>query len=111
MVDRFLFPFVYPAAICFKMIRAAGIHLFPLCKKALFHVGVFPIIDHYYEPLFDTQHIKRPLSEDRVLPGIDWNVEEQIRILDSFQYHNELENLAVSKVDDLTFYCPTRFQV
>lgn len=104
MLDIFLFLFVCPAAFLLKIIRATGVHLFPLCKKALFQIGVFPIIDHYYEPLFDTRNIKRPLSEDRVLPGIDWNIEEQLKVLSNFQFNDELKNVPRSKVDDLTFY-------
>lgn len=102
--DMFLFPIVCPAALLLKSIRAIGIHRLPLCKKTLFKIGVFPIRKHYYEPLFDMQHIKRPFSENRVLPGINWNVEEQLSLLDRFQYSNELSNVPTEKTDDLIFY-------
>ncbi len=56
-------------------------------------VGVFPIRNHYYEPMFDPRALTRPLDEPRSLPGIDWNTEEQLRILDSFDYAAELQGV------------------
>jgi len=98
-----LLPFVYPAAFLMKKIRGAGLQKLPLCKKALLSVGVFPIRDHYYEPLFDGRYLARPLYENRNLPGINWNVEE-LQILESFSFEDELKDIRSTKTDDLTFY-------
>lgn len=86
-----------------KKIRGAGLQKLPLCKKALLSVGVFPIRDHYYEPLFDGRYLARPLYENRNLPGINWNVEE-LQILESFSFEDELKDIRSTKTDDLTFY-------
>ncbi len=102
--DVFLFPFIYPVAFILKIIRTKGVHRFPLCKKALLHVGVFPIRNHYHEPLFDEKQISQPLSEDRKLHGIEWNIKEQLNILDSFQFNDELKEVPTSKRDEMTFY-------
>ena len=56
-------------------------------------IGVFPIVDHYYEPQFDFRKLKQPLSQDRNLPGIDWNISGQLKILASFSHSSELERL------------------
>ena len=53
-VDMAIFFAVYPAAYFLKTIRTAGVGRMPLCKRALMQVGVFPIIKHYYEPMFDS---------------------------------------------------------
>ena len=105
-IDVFLFVFVYPAAILLKFIRIAGVQRMPLSKKALLRIGVFPIRDHYYEPLFNNNHIKRPLSEDRILPGIDWNIERQLEMLTKFQFNEELKGIPSSQLDadNLDFY-------
>ncbi len=63
-------------------------------------VGVFPIINHYYEPLFDVQQIKHSLSDERDLPGIEWNIKEQLEILDSFRLNDELNNVQTSHYND-----------
>lgn len=104
IIDLLLLPFVYPAAFLLKTIRKAGVQRMPLSKKALFQVGVFPVRRHYYEPLFDTRGLKQPLSKERDLPGIRWNVDEQLALLDGFQFSRELSDLSSVRVDDLTFH-------
>jgi hypothetical protein len=88
----------------FKKIKNIGIQNLPLCKKALLYVGIYPITDHYYEPLFHPKYIRHPLSENRTLPGIDWNTDEQLKMLTNFTFSKELENLPASKVSDSSFY-------
>ncbi|SHH57664.1 Methyltransferase domain-containing protein [Chryseolinea serpens] len=67
-------------------------------------VGIMPIRDHYYEPLFNKKHLIKPLSDDRTLPGIAWNVEEQLSILNSFHYNGEFQNIGTQYSNDLTFH-------
>ncbi len=101
--DIFLVPFVYPAAWLLKNIRKAGIERLPLCRNALFHVGVFPINNHYYEPQFDMREKKRLFSEERSLPGINWNIQEQLEILEQLAFSEELKNPSAKESDDLHF--------
>ena len=56
-------------------------------------VGVFPVRNHYYEPQFDMRGLRTLLSDDRTLPGIDWNVGEQLELLGRFTFGAELTNL------------------
>ncbi len=63
---------------------------FPATKKIFLKTGVYPILDHYYEPLFNTKHLKKALNQERVLPGIDLNVKGQLALLDKFNYNDEL---------------------
>lgn len=52
--------------------------------------GVFPIIDHYYEPLFRTDRLnEKLLSPERRLPGIEWSVDAQLRLLETLDYGEE----------------------
>ncbi len=67
-------------------------------------IGVFPIIDHYYEPLFHPRHIEQPLTEDRNLPGIDYNIEYQLNILEQFHFSSELAKLPKLKNDNISYY-------
>jgi len=102
--DVLLTPFVYPAAWLLKNIRRAGVHHLPNCKNALLKVGVFPIIDHYYEPQFDNRIQKQLFSRDRNLPGIDWNTSEQLKTLASFTFNKELGNIQDERPGTLEFY-------
>lgn len=63
-------------------------------------IGVFPVTDHYYEPLFNTAILKKDLDSDRNLPGIDFNTSEQISILSEFDYNDEIISLKNSSSFD-----------
>jgi predicted O-methyltransferase YrrM len=104
LIDVLLVPSVYLAAIILKYVKKAGMQRMPCCKHTLIRVGVFPILDHYYEPLFDSQKLRKPLNEDRCLPGVDWNTEEQLSLLKSCSFNNELENIPVDQADKFEFY-------
>lgn len=103
-MDILLLPFVYPSAWVLKNLRHAGVHRLPLCKSALMKVGVFPIRDHYYEPQFDNRKAKKLFSQDRNLPGIDWNTTEQLEVLAGFSFSEELGDIAQRKSEALDFH-------
>lgn len=103
-MDLLLVLFVYPAALLLKYIRTCGVKYFPACKRAFLQVGVFPIRNHYYEPLFDGRQLRHELSKKRNLPGIDWNVDAQLGILASFQSAQEIRKYTNDHFDGKTFY-------
>lgn len=103
VVDILMLPFVYLAAATLWLVRRAGVHRMPLCKMALLHVGVFPVRRHYYEPLFDYKDLPKDLNEARNLPGIDWNVEGQLTLLNSFNAGDEISDIDQAKQDELAF--------
>ncbi len=102
--DIILMPFVYPAAWLLKQIRKAGVHRLPHCKSALMNIGVFPIRNHYFEPQFDNRNPKPGFSQDRILPGINWNVSDQLRMLERFVFSQEIADVPQGKPDTLKFY-------
>lgn len=51
-------------------------------------IGVFPIINHYYEPKFKYLNYK---SGNRNLPGIKLNIQRQLSYLKNLKYANELD--------------------
>lgn len=104
IVDVLLTPLVYPAAWILRNVRRLGVQRLPYCKNALMQIGVFPIRNHYYEPQFDFRESKLPLSQDRILPGIDWNTKEQLKILSTFSSSHELSNTPKTRSDTLEFH-------
>lgn len=90
ILDFILFPFSIPIAFLTYKLRANCFIDFPLTKRAFFWIGVYPINDHYYEPLFNTKHLKKSLRLDRNLPGINFNDKEQLELLEHFNYNEEL---------------------
>lgn len=102
--DYFLFPFVLIAAWLVKLVRRVGTSKMPACHSALLKIGVFPILDHYYEPQFRFDELRQPLSDERALPGIDWNMDGQLELLSRFTYGAELANLPHDKPETLDFF-------
>jgi len=78
----------------------------PSSRQSLRRMGLFPIRDHYYQPLFNDAHLTKPLSAVRTLPGIDWRPDDQVALLDQLRYANELQslNLAAAPKGDLDFF-------
>ena len=90
--DVLLSPLTLLGALWLKYIRSASAKQMPLSESIFMKVGVLPITDHYYQPLINpVKHLNKPLNEDRLLPGINWNVEEQLSLLNKFNYTKELK--------------------
>jgi hypothetical protein len=104
IADMCLMPFVYPAAWLLKQIRRAGVYRLPFCKSALLKVGVFPVRNHYYEPQFNHNAPQPDFSQDRTLPGIDWNVSGQLELLKGFVFARELSMIPNEKPESLEFF-------
>jgi predicted O-methyltransferase YrrM len=103
LADSVLFILVYPAALLLKRIRIIGVHRLPISKRMLMTVGVFPIRDHYYEPLFHERHLTKPLSAERHLPGINWNIFGQLAFLEKLKYSCELADILGHKSNNPAF--------
>ena len=108
LIDFFLSPIIFISAIFLKIVRRIGVQKMPISKSIFNQVGIFPIREHYYEPLFKTSNLKKSLREDRILPGIDFNVAEQLKLLDKFQYNSELESFPLDQTEQLEFYYNNR---
>lgn len=85
--------FVIPSGLLLKIVRRYGFQRLYLCGKALQVIGVLPVRDHYYEPYLKRKDLGHPLSDDRPLPGISWNVEEQLALLELMGHERELGGL------------------
>ena len=102
--DLLLAPLVFLAACLLWGVRRAGVERLRVSRWILRGVGVFPIRNHYYEPLFDFSRLKRPLHEDRALPGIDLNKNAQLELLEKFSYSDELRQLPINPNGEGFFY-------
>jgi hypothetical protein len=104
LIDLAIVPIAAVASIALRAIRSTGFGRLPLTLRVFRKVGIFPVLDHYYEPLFNTAHLRKPLSEDRELPGIDWNVAEQLDLLKRFHFNDELVRFPVDRQADHEFF-------
>jgi len=104
LVDLALLPFTIAAAATMWAIRRFGIERLPRTLRVFRRIGIFPLRDHYYEPLFNTKTLRHSLAKDRSLPGLDMNVGEQLDLLKKFDYNDELADIPLSERRDQEFY-------
>lgn len=79
------------AGVVMTLFRRLGAGRMPLSKACLMWLGVFPIRDHFYEPMFHPRHLRHSLDEERELPGIDWNEDGQLALLAQMNYSSEIK--------------------
>ncbi len=97
-------PITFLATFWVKMVKKAGSSNV-ISDKIFMQLGVLPVLDHYYQPMINPQkHLTKSLREDRVLTGIDLNVEEQLNLLSKFNYNEELLKIPLFKTDKTEFY-------
>lgn len=77
-----------------KLLRKYGIENFPLHNKLFAKLGVYPLIDHYYDPRF-VYDKNFDATVERNL-HINFRVEEQLAFLHNLQFSEELNQLKVS---------------
>jgi len=103
-VDVASSPLTLLSSIWLRIIRRFPIARMPFSKAIFNMAGVFPIRDHYYEPMFNTAHLYRPPEQDRELPGLALNLAEQLVILSRFHFNDELISFPVKKQAEFSFY-------
>ncbi len=68
-------------------------------------LGISPILDNYYQPLINPKkHLTNLDWENRNLPGLDLNIKEQIDLLSSFNYADELLEFPMDKKSNIEYY-------
>ena len=92
LVDILLIPFIAISAVILKLYRRAGSQRLSRNTWLLKKIGVFPIRDHYYEPLFNNERLYKNLREKRLLPGIDFNAKNQLQLLKNLTFQEEFKN-------------------
>jgi hypothetical protein len=102
-IDLLFFPFTLLSALFLRFTRSFGIKYLILSKWLFERIGLYPIIDHYYEPLFQPKYIKEPLESNRILKSIDFNIKEQLWIIKQFHYNQELIQFPIVTKNPLEF--------
>ena len=92
--DFLLAPLTFFAALWFRIAKFWGLRKLPITRSIFLNTGMAPVVDHYYEPLFDYR--KLPTKKFDQIVGIDLQVEDQLRFLKKFKYQNELKALPLN---------------
>jgi hypothetical protein len=109
LIDLALAPIAITASLLMRLMRQIPPRRLPRTVKAFRKLGVFPIVDHYYEPLFNPAHLRHSLSLDRDLPGLDWNISEQLDLLTKFNFNEELLAFPLNYERDFQFFYNNNF--
>lgn len=105
LLDILFSPLTLLASFWLKYCRFHKPKAMPVTEAIFMKTGVLPIIDHYYQPLINPKkHLTKSLRDDRILPGLNWNIDEQLELLSQFQFNNELLQMPLEKTDNLEFY-------
>ena len=104
-LDILLSPLTLLATVWFRYCRMLQPSATPVTESIFMKTGVLPVRDHYYQPLINPKkHLRTSLRKDRGLPGIDWNVKEQLSYLAAFNYSHELAEIPMHKTKELEFF-------
>lgn len=113
IIDVLISPVVLLSALTLKLVRRIGVNFMPVSWRIFLGVGVFPIRDHYYEPLFNPAHLNADFALPRELPAIDWNTKTQLSFLEALAPFADtvpmLPSTAFGGADADYWYCLIRF--
>lgn len=91
------------SSVWLKLVKKVGVG--SIGEKIFMKVGILPILDHYYQPMINPKkHLSKSLRDDRELTGIDLNIKEQLNVLSSFNYTQELLRFPLNKNKDHEYY-------
>jgi hypothetical protein len=103
-IDIVCAPFLIPIVCLLRHVRLQLFRSpwfgFPVTRFTLRKIGVFPIVDHFYDPLFLKKHLAHSLCDDRPLPHIHFNHKEQIDLLAAFDYNQQLLDIPLEPSDN-----------
>lgn len=103
-LDVILSPLTLASCFWLKYLRRYWTYL-PVSEGIYRFTGIFPIQDHYYEPLFNTKdNLRYSLRKDRNLPGINFNLDFQVALASNLKFTLELKDIPFSKPSETGFY-------
>jgi predicted O-methyltransferase YrrM len=103
LTDAMLAPMTAASAILLRFLRSRGTENTPVSRWVFQSVGILPIRDHYYEPLFQPKHLRQDLKVERNLPGLDLNLPGQLELLAKFTFQDELLALETARFTEPPF--------
>jgi len=101
LFDVLFLPILVLSSLWLRLVKFIGLKKFFLTQKTLKSIGVFPIVNHYYEPQFVFDDYQQ---QYRHLPAINFNEKQQLEIINSFNYQQELLDKPSSNAPSKTFF-------
>lgn len=109
LLDVVLLPLVWLAAHQMMLIRRITPGRMPRSMAVLDRIGIYPLIDHYYEPLINFRRLRQPLDQCRPLPGIEVDSERAMWLLEAMVEIGELADAPSSLRNSMEYYLDNDF--
>jgi predicted O-methyltransferase YrrM len=110
LFDVIFSPITLLATLWVKLVRKSldfiGRDGMPVTEKIFMGTGVYPVLDHYYQPLINPKkYLKDSLKNNRRLPVVNYNNDkEQLLLLSKFHYDEELRTFPMNKPVSLEYF-------
>lgn len=108
-IDAGLAPAVWLAAHLMLLVRRLTPRRAARSMRALDRVGVYPLIDHYYEPSINPRHLRRPMTAVRTLPGVDLDQDGAMALLERLTAMGEFGNARPTPTDEVAYHPENTF--
>lgn len=92
IIDLLTAPFTYLAAKFFGFIRHKGVSRMVVSRAIFRRTGVFPVTNHYYDPLPDVTSLKY-LDEPKFNSSITIDYEKIFSMVENLKYKKETSNI------------------
>ena len=84
--DILFAPLTLISSLWFKRVRHFELKDMPITHRIFDAIGIYPLKDHYYEPLINRKSLDRTSRFNRELMSVNWNEEKQVDLLKQFDY-------------------------
>ena len=105
LFDIIFSPLTFLSTVWLLIIRKLGLRKMSLSNIIFNNIGLLPIRNHFYQPLINpNKHNLKSLRDERIIGGLDLNINKQKEIILSFNYVDELLKFPKTKSNDNKFY-------
>lgn len=98
--DIVFIPLTLFAAIWFRIVRYWGVKNLPITKSLFLKLGMYPIVDHYYDPLFDFRKVR----STKYGTHLSLNAQSQLKFVKQFKYGEELRSIPKVLTSETEYY-------
>jgi predicted O-methyltransferase YrrM len=92
-IDFLITPAVWVAGHTLMIVRRLTPPQAPRAMRVLDRMGLYPLVDHYYEPLINMNRLRHRLDEPRDLPGIALDLSAATKLLEDLAPIAELHDI------------------
>jgi hypothetical protein len=102
LFDVLLSPLTLAATIWFRIARYWGVKNLPVAKRIFLKFGLYPIVDHYYDPLFDFRKVVS--SSVPLESSLRFDHTPQLNFINTLRFSEELNAIPLSLNSETAYF-------